>query len=279
MQGAPGRGPRGGPVAGTAGPPAKPGSGPGLPPPPHGAPRAHAWGGGWGSPFGPRAGGPLAARGGWQGRFPYPPGPPFGQVPPPGFRHRGRGWGGAPAWAFHAYPGGRGYRQPWGAGRAPGFRRFWGENAGIPSPKELFERADKDKDGKLSLDEFAAGLQRLRSAARSHRAPGPGWPLPARRGGWPGKPPAAAKHLGPSPEALFHRLDANQDGKLSKEEIPERMRAKLDQRDANHDGFLTLEELRQAPQGKAKPAKAEGKPGKKPPAEKQPPSKPAEKKA
>jgi acetyl esterase/lipase len=47
----------------------------------------------------------------------------------------------------------------------------------------------------------------------------------------------------PAPEALLKRLDANNDGKLSREEIPEDRRQNFARQDANSDGFVSLDEL------------------------------------
>jgi Ca2+-binding EF-hand superfamily protein len=41
-------------------------------------------------------------------------------------------------------------------------------------------------------------------------------------------------------------FDKNGDGKLSSEELPERMRNMLERADSNKDGFLTRDELGQA---------------------------------
>src|SRR5262249_49637155 len=43
--------------------------------------------------------------------------------------------------------------------------------------------------------------------------------------------------------ALLEWKDTNQDGKLSKDEIPKSFAAKFDRADANHDGFLEGDEL------------------------------------
>ncbi len=39
------------------------------------------------------------------------------------------------------------------------------------------------------------------------------------------------------------RLDANKDGKISKDEAPERMQQFFDQLDGNHDGVLDRKEI------------------------------------
>ena len=48
----------------------------------------------------------------------------------------------------------------------------------------------------------------------------------------------------PTPEQLIKMFDRNGDGKLSRDEAPERMKQRWDQIDTNHDGFITLDELK-----------------------------------
>ena len=51
------------------------------------------------------------------------------------------------------------------------------------------------------------------------------------------------RHSLPSASTTFKLLDKNDDGKLSKEEIPEGFRARLMRVDDNSDGAITKEEL------------------------------------
>lgn len=46
------------------------------------------------------------------------------------------------------------------------------------------------------------------------------------------------------PEAVFERFDANQDGKLTADELPERAKERLQQADKNKDGVVTFDELK-----------------------------------
>ncbi len=60
-------------------------------------------------------------------------------------------------------------------------------------------------------------------------------------GGMAPPPPGAPRHQGHGPMmGGFMRLDANHDGKISREEAAKdpKLAAKFDQLDANHDGFL-----------------------------------------
>ena len=50
------------------------------------------------------------------------------------------------------------------------------------------------------------------------------------------------------PAALLER-DADSDGKLSRDELPEQMLRRFDRIDANGDGFLDREELEAMPRG------------------------------
>jgi peroxiredoxin len=64
-----------------------------------------------------------------------------------------------------------------------------------------------------------------------------------------GQRPAAERRGGPlggmSPQAIFTLLDRNRDGKLSKEEIPERLKATFERLDNDQSGDLTMDELPQ----------------------------------
>lgn len=99
--------------------------------------------------------------------------------------------------------------------------------------KRFFERllrtGDKDGNGELTKEEFVAGLK---DAPAPQRRPGAG------DGGAPGGRPFV------NPEEMFKRIDANGDGKITKEEAPERMKEFFDRLDANKDGGLTIEEFK-----------------------------------
>jgi Ca2+-binding EF-hand superfamily protein len=99
--------------------------------------------------------------------------------------------------------------------------------------KALFDRllrnADKNSDSKLSKEEFQAGLK---------PAEGPRPPLGgAERPGFPG--------TRPDPRELFNRMDANKDGKLTKDELAQRERLpeNFALLDANSDGSISQDEF------------------------------------
>ena len=105
----------------------------------------------------------------------------------------------------------------------------------------LVRSADKNGDGKLTSEEFNAGLQ---EDARD-RPDAPGRPRP----GAPDRPGGAT--LGPA--SLMRVLDADGDGAISKSEIDEAPKA-LKKLDRNGDGQLTREELGPRGGGQQPPA-------------------------
>ena len=121
--------------------------------------------------------------------------------------------------------------------------------------KRLFERLldshDKNKDGKLSEQEFHDTI------ADDEKIP--------FQGGFGGNTPGA------NGGKLFERFDKNGDGKLSREELPPRLTQKFAQTDLNGDGVISKDEFESGmksffeERGKANPQKskkwlAKGKP-------------------
>jgi Ca2+-binding EF-hand superfamily protein len=108
----------------------------------------------------------------------------------------------------------------------------------IPEEKRsLFGRlvrlSDSDTNGKLSAEEFAAGLAggdkpRAKATAPKGGADAPKKPAKAK----PGRPGKAER---PGPGRLFVRLDANGDGKIQLDEIPEERRPMFEKLIARND--------------------------------------------
>jgi hypothetical protein len=126
-------------------------------------------------------------------------------------------------------------------------------------------KLDRNHDGRVTPDEAFGPPGPPRDGDRpgerrfGDRRPESGRPEGDRRpeegrrpGGPPGdnrpgdnRPGAGRGNFGP--EAFFARLkeaDANNDGKLSKDEAPPMLRERFDQADGNSDGFLDEAELR-----------------------------------
>jgi Ca2+-binding EF-hand superfamily protein len=120
---------------------------------------------------------------------------------------------------------------------------------------ELLDQLDENKDGQLDPRELLGpppggrpGEGRPGEGRPGEGRPGEGRPAinPGERrpegnapAGRPGRPEGA--QFG---EQLFNRLDANKDGKISKDEAQGPLRENFDRFDADKDGFVTLEELR-----------------------------------
>jgi len=66
---------------------------------------------------------------------------------------------------------------------------------------------------------------------------------PEGRGPRPGGPGGPGQGR-PNPEEMFKRLDKNADGKITKDEAPERMAENFDKIDKNGDGAITQDELK-----------------------------------
>ncbi|WLD10672.1 EF-hand domain-containing protein [Planctellipticum variicoloris] len=153
----------------------------------------------------------------------------------------------------------------------------------------FLQKLDADGDGRLSKSEFAKApdlfadldengdgqLEPRELMGPPPEGMGPGTALGGRRpaagrpemegrrpeGDRPGTPQA-----GRPDGQFFARLDKDGDGKLSKDEAPERMQKNFDQLDRNSDGFVDREELASSFR--------QGRPGGRPPAEGQPEKKP-----
>jgi len=91
-----------------------------------------------------------------------------------------------------------------------------------------FAKLDLDSDGFLSLEEFSksAKFQKRTRKGRSGERP--------------------------NPAMVMERLDANSDGKISKEEAKGPLAEHFDRIDSNKDGFISKEEIENAPRRRGK---------------------------
>lgn len=119
----------------------------------------------------------------------------------------------------------------------------------IENASKALAKLDKNSDGKLTPEELRPNF------------PGPGRPGEGRPGEGRGGEGRRGEGRGeegrgeedrdrpgfggfrPNPDELFTRLDLNQDGKLTKDEIPERMQDLVARADADKNEEVTKEEL------------------------------------
>lgn len=156
---------------------------------------------------------------------------------------------------------------PDGEKRPPreGGRREEGRPDGLPSPEDLFKRWDTNNDGKVTLDEVPDRgrplVERILERAGKGRdgaltlddikkfppAPPPGGPDGPRR------PDGGPRGEGPGGGGLFRKIDANGDGRLSKDELS-KASEHFDELDLNKDGQLDPREIfGQGPGGPRRP--------------------------
>jgi Ca2+-binding EF-hand superfamily protein len=125
---------------------------------------------------------------------------------------------------------------------------------------------DKNHDGRLTPDE----LPNAGRGGRGRGGPGGfagrgGDGGPGREGpGGPGRgegPGEAAPVSADDLTATLMAFDTNKDGKLTRDEVPERLQGLFDRADANKDGVLTPDEIRASAQAQAQTQSAGRGPG------------------
>ena len=93
-------------------------------------------------------------------------------------------------------------------------------NAPRPNPGEMFDRLDRNKDGKLTKDEIPEPAQRLLNPIFERLGKTELTKEDVVRAAAQFGPPGGAPGGG-NPGEMFDRLDRNKDGKLTKDEVPE----------------------------------------------------------
>jgi hypothetical protein len=125
-----------------------------------------------------------------------------------------------------------------------------------PAPTEASDTAEPEEAGEAAetaatepSEEGKAGEEAPKpptEAAEGAAEPGPAGAPTAGGPGGPGRGPGGGPPGGEGGSRrgrFFERLDANGDGALSKDEMPERMREHMMVADTNKDGKVTREEL------------------------------------
>jgi Ca2+-binding EF-hand superfamily protein len=132
-----------------------------------------------------------------------------------------------------------------GGPKGPGGEGPGGKGGPGKGGPEMFKRADKNNDGKLTSDEVPeqvwARLSKLDKdgdkaiSSEEAKAGRPGGPPPG--GGSPGADGKARA------DEMWKRADQNSDGKISKDEVPEQAWERLGKMDKNGDDAVTREEM------------------------------------
>ncbi len=178
---------------------------------------------------------PVHAQGGPGDGYGPPPGGPGGMMPPPGGPGHGPGAFGPSPDQLDADNDGKVTNEEYSAA----WRTFIAEQ---------FKRLDTDNDGILSKDELAKDRG-------PERGPHGGTQGPNDANGAPPPPPPDGQGAGRRPGMRPHhptaeQLDANKDGKVTKDEymLPwvKLAQERFDEMDTNKDGVLSREEMKKA---------------------------------
>jgi Ca2+-binding EF-hand superfamily protein len=109
--------------------------------------------------------------------------------------------------------------------------------AEIQNASKALATLDKNGDGILSAEEMRPDPSMF---GRPGQPGTPGAP------GQPGRPGAGGAPTGEMMTRMFEARDTDKDGKLSGDEIPERMRENVSRVDTNGDGAIDREEMQKA---------------------------------
>ncbi len=104
---------------------------------------------------------------------------------------------------------------------------------GRPMLAQMFKRGDKDGDGALSRDEFLAAMTALRNLQQGQ----PNGDTPGTGG--ERKPGANMQRV----MRRLSKMDADHDGKVSRDEFAEVQKKRFGKIDANGDGYLEMSEI------------------------------------
>ena len=122
------------------------------------------------------------------------------------------------------------------------------------APEGSFKQLDTYKDGKLSNEEVKVPVTGDVAKVDSKKDGSTLKEEPGKKPGPQGQqPPAQTEQQGPPPggqpsvEEIFAQMDANKDGKISKEEARGPLQNDFVKIDTNKDGFISKEELEKAP--------------------------------
>ncbi len=121
------------------------------------------------------------------------------------------------------------------------------EDAEEPAPEGESEADEPEGEADVAEEGEAEAAEAQQPAERSRTER----PTPGRRHAQESEQDQPGGRAGGRAAAMFENLDADGDGKLSRDEIPERMRAFIGDADANADGSITLAELQAAMQARA----------------------------
>ena len=106
--------------------------------------------------------------------------------------------------------------------------------AEITGAPAVLKQLDRDRDGRVAGDEFPAGRGGPGGRGRGRGGSGVGSEAPAS--------PTSPEELA----AMLMAFDQNQNGKLTKSEVPERLQGVFARADDNKDGELTADEIKKA---------------------------------
>ncbi|MBK9974381.1 MAG: EF-hand domain-containing protein [Planctomycetes bacterium] len=141
--------------------------------------------------------------------------------------------------------------------------------------EEEFKTLDRDDDGKLTKDELGtsrADMLDKNDTDKDGTISKDEW-VKAREEAIKAKPAEGQRPGKGNPGDYMKELDKDGDGKISKEEAPERLKKRFDDLDKDKDGFLTKEEIADGvkgamrEKGKAGEVKPEGEKPAEPPKE------------